>query len=871
MNKTALKNFAIAARLELLQRVMNRANLYGVNEETCKSRSFAPSSGFQKLGGELLTREEESQRDALVRRVNQQGYRQTMEEAAYTWFNRLIALRYMQEHQLLPVSQRVLPEIPGQIPEIIREAHQLSLDGVDAALVLDLLDRNETTALYRYLLISLCNALHEPLPQMFEKISDYTELLFPDGLLKDDSVLAALAKIPAEDFQDIQVIGWLYQYYNTELKNETFELLKKNVKITKERIGAATQLFTPEWIVRYMVQNSLGRLWLEGHPEESLRMKWRYYMDEAQQEPEVAAKLAEIRQGYASMQLEDIKLLDPCMGSGHILVYAFDMLMEIYRTMGYTDRDAVRSIVENNLYGLDIDDRAAQLAYFAVMMKACEYDRRFLRRGIQPHVCAMQESIDLPEEVWLLFGVQKNTAKTLYGAFTHAKDYGSLIAPNVSLDDLDQLENRMDEMDRMADYGDLATQALTATALSVMQPLMVQARILVNKYDVVVTNPPYMGGSGMNDRLSKYVKDNFPDSKSDMSTVFMERCLYLCAETGYMSMINIPVWMFLSSYEKLRSNMIAHNTFVNMVHPGRGIFGSDFGTTTFVISKQRIKDYCGSYRRLFSKQGEVESIEAREQAFLEGRGCYTAQQENFRKIPGMPVAYWVSEILLRAFSGKTVSHYGFAGIGMRTGDNERFLRLWHEVAINNLHLACRNKQMQIETKKRWIPYNKGGEFRKWYGNNEYVVNWYNDGEEIKENTRRVYPYLGDNLGWKISNEAYYYMPGITWSGVTSGAFGCRCYGSGFIFDSGANGLFANESENQNYLSGFLNTNLANYILNIINPTINTGSGTIAKMPIILDESIKAPVTQAVAENISLSKSDWDAFETSWDFKKHPLI
>ena len=639
MNKTALKNFAIAARLELLQRVMNRANLYGVNEDTCKARSFAPSSSFQKLGGELLSSEEAAQRDALIRRVNQQGYRQTMEEAAYTWFNRLIALRYMQEHQLLPVSQRVLPEMPGQMPEIIREAHELSLDGVDAALVLDLLDRNETTALYRYLLICLCNALHEPLPGMFEKISDYTELLFPDGLLKDDSVLAALSKIPSEDFQDIQVIGWLYQYYNTDLKNETFELLKKNVKITKERIGAATQLFTPEWIVRYMVQNSLGRLWLEGHPEENLRMKWRYYMDEAQQEPEVAAKLAEIRQGYAAMQLEDIKLLDPCMGSGHILVYAFDMLMEIYRTMGYTDRDAVRSIVENNLYGLDIDDRAAQLAYFAVMMKACEYDRRFLRRGIQPHVCAMQESTGMTEDAWTLFGAQKNTAQALYGAFAHAKDFGSLIAPKVTLADIELLENRMDEMARHAEYADLATQALIATALAAMQPLMEQARILVQRYDVVVTNPPYMGGSGMNDRLSTYVKDAYPDSKSDMSTVFMERCLGLCTDTGYMSMINIPVWMFLSSYEKLRSNMITNNTFVNMVHPGRGIFGSDFGTTAFVIGKQRIYQYRGSYRRLFSKQGEVESIEERERAFLAKKGCYTAQQENFTKIPGMPVAY----------------------------------------------------------------------------------------------------------------------------------------------------------------------------------------------------------------------------------------
>ena len=871
MNKTALKNFAISARLELLQRVMNRANLYGVNEETCKAGSIAPSSGFQKLGGELLTREEENQRDALIRRVNQQGYRQTMEEAAYTWFNRFIALRYMQEHQLLPVSQRVLPEMPGQMPEIIREAHQLSLDGLDTSLVLDLLDRNDNTSLYRYLLMTLCNALHEPLPQMFEKISDYTELLFPDGLLKDDSVLAALSKLPAEDFQDIQVIGWLYQYYNTDLKNETFELLKKNVKITKERIGAATQLFTPEWIVRYMVQNSLGRLWLEGHPEESLRMKWRYYMDEAQQEHDVAAKLAEIRQGYAAMQLEDIKLLDPCMGSGHILVYAFDMLMEIYRTMGYTDRDAVRSIVENNLYGLDIDDRAAQLAYFAVMMKACEYDRRFLRRGIQPHVCAMQESNGMPENAWDCFAAQKNTAQTLYRAFEHAKDFGSLIAPDVTLKDLTLLESQMEEMVRHAECVDLVTQATIASALAAVQPLMKQARILVNKYDVVVTNPPYMGGSGMNDRLSKYVKDNYPDSKSDMSTVFMERCLYLCAETGYMSMINIPVWMFLSSYEKLRSNMIAHNTFVNMVHPGRGIFGSDFGTTTFVISKQRIKDYCGSYRRLFSKQGEVESIEAREQAFLEGKGCYTAQQENFRKIPGMPVAYWVSETLLQAFCGNTIAEYGFAGIGMRTGDNERFLRLWHEVSVGNMKTSCKSKQEQIESNRRWIPYNKGGEFRKWYGNNEYVVNWQNDGEEIKENTRRVYPYLGDNLGWKISNEAYYYLPGITWSGVTSGAFGCRCYEEGFIFDSGANGLFAFETKNRYYLAGFLNTNLANYILNIINPTINTGSGTIAKMPVKMEDAVSENVAETVNDNICCSKTDWDSFETSWDFKKHPLI
>lgn len=860
MNKTALKNFAIAARLELLQRVMNRANLYGVNEETCKAGSIAPSSGFQKLGGELLTREEENQRDALIRRVNQQGYRQTMEEAAYTWFNRFIALRYMQEHQLLPVSQRVLPEMPGQMPEIIREAHQLSLDGVDSALVLDLLDRNETTALYRYLLISLCNVLHDPLPLMFEKISDYTELLFPDGLLKDDSVLAALAKIPAEDFQDIQVIGWLYQYYNTELKNETFELLKKNVKITKERIGAATQLFTPEWIVRYMVQNSLGRLWLEGHPEENLRMKWRYYMDEARQEPEVAAKLAEIRQGYASMQLENIKLLDPCMGSGHILVYAFDMLMEIYRTMGYTDRDAVRSIVENNLYGLDIDDRAAQLAYFAVMMKACEYDRRFLRRGIQPHVCAMQESYGMPEEAWEYFAGQKNTAQALYRAFEHAKDFGSLIAPDVTPTDLTLLESQMEEMVRHAEYADLATQATIASALAAMQPLMEQARILVNKYDVVVTNPPYMGGSGMNDKLSGFVKNNYPDSKSDMSTVFMERCLDLCTEIGYMSMINIPVWMFLSSYEKLRNNMIANNTFINMVHPGRGIFGSDFGTTTFVIGKQRVKDYRGSYRRLFSKQGEVESIEAREQAFLEEKGCYTAQQENFTKIPGMPVAYWVSETLIRAFSNTKLGELSVSKQGLATADNDRFLRFWYECSQTNTFLNCKSVHECISSKKKWFPHNKGGAYHKWYGNLEYVINFEDGGKEVS-----------DFRGIANLQHDYAFQEALTYSRVGSGQLSVRIQPKGCLFDSAAISIFVENQTYLKYLLALLNSHFAQNVVNLICPTINTQAGEIAKMPVLICAKRQQRVKCIVDKNIVLCKSDWDSSETSWDFKKHPLI
>ena len=859
MNKTALKNFAIAARLELLQRVMNRANLYGVNEETCKAGSIAPSSGFQKLGGELLTREEENQRDALIRRVNQQGYRQTMEEAAYTWFNRFIALRYMQEHQLLPVSQRVLPEMPGQMPEIIREAHQLSLDGVDSALVLDLLDRNETTALYRYLLISLCNVLHDPLPLMFEKISDYTELLFPDGLLKDDSVLAALARIPAEDFQDIQVIGWLYQYYNTDLKNETFELLKKNVKITKERIGAATQLFTPEWIVRYMVQNSLGRLWLEGHPEESLRMKWRYYMDEAQQEPEVAAKLADIRQGYASMQLEDIKLLDPCMGSGHILVYAFDMLMEVYRTMGYTDRDAVRSIVENNLYGLDIDDRAAQLAYFAVMMKACEYDRRFLRRGIQPHVCAMQESNGMPENAWDCFAAQKNTAQTLYRAFEHAKDFGSLIAPDVTLDDLLQLENKMEEMARHAECVDLVTQATIASALAAVQPLMEQARILVNKYDVVVTNPPYMGGGTMGPVLDSYVKNYYPDSKADLYAVFMERCDVFCTSLGFKAMITQNSWMFLSTYENLRKQLLRFSRIINMAHLGPRAFDEISGevvqTTAFVSCKANVPGYVGSYKRLVDYMNEAD----KEKGYLSSTNLYFADQSRFLKIPCHPIAYWASESYYRIYEECcTVIDIATPKQGFATTDNERFLRMWYEVDRSTMTTSILSVNADTE-EYVWVPYNKGGPFVKWYGNMDYVCNWKNRGHDLRSHKKAV-----------LRNMEYQFRKCITWSLNNFGSFGARERPNGSLFDTNGMSLFA-ESSDHNYLLAFLSSKLASYFMKICNPTMSSQVGDIARLPVFAHTDKKDDVSALSEQCKDQSMEAWDSLETSWDFKKHPLI
>ena len=859
MNKSDLKNFAINARLALLQRVADRAALYGIDEEKCQSRAIVPSSAFHMLDGSVLSAQEVGQRNALIARISKIGYRQTMEEAAYTWFNRLIAIRYMQQHSLLPVSMRVLPEAPGALPQILREAQDVSLPGVEPDQVLALLDANRTDALYRYLLIALCNALGGWLPGMFQQITSVAELLFPAALLKADSVLGEMARLDDDCWNEIQVIGWLYQYYNTQLKDETFELLKKNIKITKDRIGAATQLFTPEWIVRYMVENSLGRLWLEGHPSEALRMKWRYYMDEAPQEPAVAARLAHIRAPYAALQPEQLTVLDPCMGSGHILVYAFDVLMDIYRSVGYTDRDAVQSIVQNNLYGLDIDDRAAQLAYFAVMMKACEYDRRFLRRGVQPHVCAIAESVPLAE--LSPFGAEKALAQTLLDTFRDAKEYGSILHVPLSLADIQRLADRTAAL-QSGQHDTLLSMADNAQAAAAVQPLLLQAQILARQYDAVITNPPYMGASGMNDKLSKFVKDNYPDSKGDMSTCFMERTLAFSTDQGFMAMLNIPVWMFLSSYEKLRMKIIAENTFVNMVHPGRGIFGSDFGTTSFVIAKCHIVGYEGNYRRLFEKQGEVASVEERQQAFLSGRGQFTAQQDNFSKIPGAPVAYWVSESILNAYNAlPQMCQFGDLKHGMTTGKNDVCLKYWYEI---NRHLFLPDAHSQIEFEKSgcvYVPYNKGGPYQKWYGNLDYVL-----GYSLKYNE-----YMDTLTGHRHDNPQYYYKKSITWSLTNSSFFGARLRPAGSIFDVNGMSMFVFNDSQYNYLLALMCSKVSSLFMKINNPTLASQVGDVSRIPVQYHLGSRDTVSILADICVQETKVDWDSFEISWDFKKHPMI
>lgn len=846
MNKSDLKNFAINARLALLQRVADRAALYGIDEEKCQSRAIVPSSAFHMLDGSVLSAQEVGQRNALIARISKIGYRQTMEEAAYTWFNRLIAIRYMQQHSLLPVSMRVLPEAPGALPQILREAQDVSLPGVEPDQVLAMLDANRTDALYRYLLIALCNALGGWLPGMFQQITSVAELLFPAALLKADSVLGEMARLDDDCWNEIQVIGWLYQYYNTQLKDETFELLKKNIKITKERIGAATQLFTPEWIVRYMVENSLGRLWLEGHPNETLRMKWRYYMDEAPQEPAVAARLAQIRAPYAALQPDQLTVLDPCMGSGHILVYAFDVLMDIYRSVGYTDRDAVQSIVQNNLYGLDIDDRAAQLAYFAVMMKACEYDRRFLRRGVQPHVCAIAESAPLAE--LSPFGAEKALAQTLLDTFRDAKEYGSILHVPLSLADIRRLADRTAAL-QSGQHDTLLAMADNAQAAAAVQPLLLQAQILARQYDAVITNPPYMGASGMGARLSEYVKTNYPDSKSDLFAVFIERCGDLLDEKGYQGMITQHAWMFLSSFERLRAKL-QKEEMINMAHLGPRAFeeigGEVVQTTAFVLQKHHLQGYKGCYARLI----EPTTQDGKEAMFLAETNRYTAQQDNFSKIPGAPVAYWVSEKLIDNFEkGISIDDISdFTGSQHITADNDKYLRFIWEV-----------EQEKVGKGKNWAQYAKGGEYRKWYGNITLCVC----------TSQKAMLFYKTNLTSNCLDAKYWFTDGITYSAVTSKGTGFRYYPPVGAFDKG--GATICYVQHLEYVLALLNSKVVQYFFDFLNPTINLQVKDIKAIPIILSSEQDKAITEIAKEELEISQDDWNLLEISWDFKKHPLI
>lgn len=850
MNKTAIKNYAIWARVQLIESAKQRAFEYEITE------NGENKSGLDTVGGRLLTKTETEQRDQLIAEINQKGYAQVMEEAAYTWFNRFIALRFMEVNGFLPSKVRVFTDESGAFkPEILKQATTVQLDGLNRSEVIDMLEKQNNEELYKYLLVTQCNALNSGLPYMFEKISDWTELLFPSNLLRQDSIVGQMiTEIPEEDWTDaVQIIGWLYQYYNSELKDETFALLKNNVKITKERIPAATQLFTPDWIVRYMVENSLGRLWYEGHKDFD-KSEWKYYLDEEEQEPNVEEQLVKIRDEYSQIKPEEIKVIDPCMGSGHVLVYAFDILMQIYTSAGWSERDAAKSILENNLYGLDIDDRAGQLAYFAVMMKARKYNRRILTLNLQPNVMSVQDSSFMTNELidYIAGGNNeiKGDLKQIKKVFEDAKEYGSmLIVPSLGyrsiLDRIEQIQNSFAD--------DLFQISYQESAVEKLLPLIKQAMIMSQKYDAVVTNPPYMGGAGMNQSLSKYVKQHYPQTGNDLSTVYMEKCLEICATNRFVAMINIPVWMFLSSYEGLRLSLLNNYTIYNMIHPGRGIFGSDFGTTTFVLSKHNIKNYTGLYFKLFNKQGEVESNEARRDFFLAKRGRYKAKQDSFFTIPGAPIAYWVPISFLLQYKEKNFLEYFSFKRGIGTGDNNRFLRLWFEVSNGEINGP------------KWFAYNKGGEYRKWYGNRDYVVNWENEGEAIRNH------YKNGRLASRPQNTQYNFADNVSYSSLTMGNLSFRHY-SNFVNDQAGNYFIPISDLSILYAMALLNSVVAPYCIGLKNSTLNTTAEDFKAIPLIcISNDEKEKVISIAKKCEELSKKDWDSFETSWDYKRHPLI
>ena len=871
MNKNAIKKFATEARRELISRVSQRALKYGISDKE------VGNPNDDSVGGHLLSSTEKKQRAALIAQIKEKGYEQVMEEVAYTWFNRFSALRFMEVNGYLPSHVRVFTDEENNFkPQIISEAIHLELDGLDMEKVYAYKEANDNDELYKYLLITQCNALNNVLPGMFQKIADYTELLFPDNLLREGSVIQQMIElIPEDDWKDaVQIIGWLYQYYNSEKKDDVFAALKKNVKITKENIPAATQLFTPDWIVRYMVENSLGRLWLEGHPDVKEQLlpteeeqsayvagnrdpedtKWHYYLEEAEQEPEVQAQLAEIRKEYAALTPDQLKVIDPCSGSGHILAYMFDVLMKIYESYGYTTREAVASIVENNLYGLDIDDRAAQLAYFAVMMKARQYDRRFFSRGIQPHVYAIAESNHVDSFALEYFcngdAKLKKAMDTIISELHDAKEYGSILTATPQ--DWSALYDRFAEITEDINMS-------RETALRELLPLVQVAEALTQKYDAVVTNPPYMGSSGMSAKLTDFVKKNYSDSKSDLFAVFIEKCGQMAKRNGYQAMITQHAWMFLSSFEKLRTKLLSVDI-VNMAHLGARAFeeigGEVVQTTSFVIRKSHIVDYKGKYCRLI----EPTSQQGKEDMFLSCENRYTADQSNFLKIPGSPVAYWVSKNFIRAYQSQTIIDYGVARSGLQTGDNNRFLKFWQELNYNTIAFGMKNKQEYLLSKRKWTPQIKGGGYRKWYGNFDYVVNWENDGAEIRNCD-------GCRLN-AMGNDELFFKEGITWSHTTSSVFGARYLPEGCLFNVEAPTLFATKAK-ELYLLAFLNSCVAQLYLNAINSTMHYLVGNVSSLPVIYSPNDE--VDKIVKESIGESEADWDSYETSWDFKRTPVV
>ncbi|WP_298653919.1 BREX-1 system adenine-specific DNA-methyltransferase PglX [uncultured Eubacterium sp.] len=850
MDKTELKRFAVEARVQLMEQVRQKAFEYGITADSYGEENATV------VGEKVLSPTETEQRAELVRQIKHKGFEQVVEEVAYTWFNRFIALRYMEVNGYLPTRVRVFSNDNNAFePDILKEATSIELDGLDINVVYDYLDKNDNESLYKYLLITQCNALSPLLPGMFEKLSNYTELLFPNNLLRQDSVIGKMVTEISENnwTNQVQVIGWLYQYYISEKHSSVIDI-KGGKAIKKEDVPAATQLFTPDWIVRYMVDNSLGRYWIERNPESNLKSKLKFYV-----EPENFTTVDE------KILPENLTVFDPCMGSGHILVYAFEVLMQIYVECGYTERDAASLILENNLFGLDIDDRAYQLAYFAVMMKARSYDRRILTRNIKPNVYSIKESNFLVDSWYKISkdGKFKDIFKTIVDTFIDAKEYGSIL--NVSDTDYDYALSVIDDFEQ---NGTIDFEAkILLDKIDDIRALVNQAKLMAKKYTAVVTNPPYM--NKFDAKLKKYITDNFADYKGDLFSVFMYHNFSFCTPNGYSAFMTPLVWMFIKTYEPLRNYILNFKHLSTLIQFEYSAFEeATVPICTFVLRNDNDinKSLCF---RLSDFKGGMEVQKQKVLEALADKSCgyyYETDQTNFSKIPGSPIAYWVSQHAFDVcIESQVFEKFATTRAGMITGNNNMFIRLWHEVNWKKVGILLHSRSEAIDSKKKWFPYNKGGEYRKWYGNNDYVVNWENDGSYM-----RNYKDDSGKIPAHAFNLEYIFKENVTWSSLSSYKFAARYTDYGFLYD--ASGSFADvKTENIFFTLAFLCSEVTLFFLGVMNPTLNFQKGNISSLPFIIDTRRMDQVNNATKENVTISKADWNSYENSWNFKRNPLI
>ena len=887
MNKSSLKIFAIEARKELMEKMRTRLDILGITKNGIEKAKVVGRE--VEINGSLYPKESYN---SLVRKYKQIGYEELIEESAYTWFNRLTALAFMETNEYIDEKMIFNNGVKNE-PAIIDNYYEFEFfKNLDSDLQKELHNlRDENTPnsiekLYSILMEEKCEDLSNIMPFMFKKKGTYSDILFPTGLLMENSLLVRLREeIGAE--APIELIGWLYQFYNSEKKDQVFEALKKNTKIAKENIPAATQLFTPDWIVKYMVENSLGKLALESTGiNENLKDNWKYYIE------------SELDKNSEKIKIEDVKILDPAMGSGHILVYAFDLLFEMYENLGWSTKESVLSILKNNLYGLEIDERAGQLASFALMMKAREkFSRLFsvLKReeDFKLNTLIIEESNNLSERIRnKLKDNNLNNLNKIIQEFEDAKEYGSILKlENIDKELLERefnlLKESLDNEQGTLIFNEDELDINIEEDLELIESLIVQHIALTNKYEAVVTNPPYMGGKGFSPKLKTYVEKNYKDSKSDLFAVFIERCNEFTKKNCYTSMITMQSWMFLSSFETLRKNVLKNNEIESLVHLSFYVIGITFATTAFCL-KKAIKNTQNSYFKLFDKVTRIMSAEDCDVLFrncLKNKGYkykfinrsireeisentvsdpkgiilrYNFLQKDFEKIPGSPIAYWVSDKIREIFEkNQKLGEIGEAKQGLATADNNRFLRLWNEVNYNKIGYNMSNSQEALESKKKWFPYNKGGEFRKWYGNQEYLVNWENDGYEIKNFKNAV-----------VRNPSYYFKESISWGLITpSSGNAFRYFPKGFIYDVAGMSYFL-EKNQFNYL-GILNTKIYADLTKIINPTVNLQIGDVLSLP--ATEIKNEKFNKLVQQNIDISKEEWDSRETSWDFEKLSLI